>query len=166
MMWPHIIQHSLCDEWKCIEYGSFQFIENVMPIFIQEAICCFTQYTITIEQIIEICIHSRWSCEGKKQQQRKRLRKLHISQNQSEEWPPHHTFRTYLVILNVIRRLSVYKCVLPFLTFDLPVKRTKSSGFSSVKLHRPWPCMGNTRIWPLIEYGPSRMNCGPVNRIS
>lgn len=74
--------------------------------------------------------------------------------------------RTNLVILNVIRRSSVYKCVFPFLTFDLPVKRTNSSGLSSVKLHRPWPWTGNTKIWPLIEYGPSSIICGPVNRIS
>lgn len=45
--------------------------------------------------------------------------------------------RTNLVILNVIRRSSVYKCVFPFLIFDLPVNRTNSSGFSSVKLHLP-----------------------------
>lgn len=71
--------------------------------------------------------------------------------------------KAYFVILKVIRRSSVYKWTFPFFSFDLPVNLTRSSGLSSVKLLCPWPWIGNTRIWPRIEYGPTNTNCGPFN---
>lgn len=56
-MWKHIIYHGLGNQWERIKYWSFNFIENILPIFIQKAICCFAERLITIEQITKVCLH-------------------------------------------------------------------------------------------------------------
>lgn len=135
-MRKHIIQHRLCDEWKCIEYWTFDFVKNILPIFIQKAICCFTENFVAIEQVTEISLHSA------------ELTKFELIQKFALFYLK---FIYYLVILNVSLRSSVYKWVFPFFCLVLPVNLTCISGFSRVKLLMPCPRIGNTRIWPLME---------------
>lgn len=149
MMCKHIVQHCLGDEWKCVKNGSFDFIENVLPVIVQKAICGFTKHFVPVEQVSELCDHSvKWD-----------FNEYFVID--SDAIKIH-----YLVILKVIRRSSVYKCVLVPFCFVLPVNLTWSSGFSRVKVQLPWPWIGSIRIWPLIVYGPSNMNCGPFSFIS
>lgn len=69
-------------------------------------------------------------------------------------------------ILNVKRKSSVYKIVFPFFSLVFPFHRTYNSGFSSKKVHWPWPRIGSTRIRPLMLYGPFNSNFGPFSLIS
>lgn len=53
-LFEHIAHRALRYQWECLEDVGFDFLENIVPIFIQKQICTIAQRLITIVEILEV----------------------------------------------------------------------------------------------------------------
>lgn len=54
----NIVQHLLDDQSECLENGALKFVENVLPIFVQENVGGVAQQFVAVVQIAEMGPHS------------------------------------------------------------------------------------------------------------